>query len=95
LFINTDLFNFSFLFLNNFFFFLFLIFNITFNILRYFSLCLFIGYKKGFQIWNISDSENIYEICSVFDNVDEIKAIEVCIKKNIYIYLILNILISL
>lgn len=41
------------------------------------SLCLFIGYKKGFQIWNISDPEKIYEICSVYENIDEIKAIEI------------------
>ncbi|ORX44891.1 hypothetical protein BCR36DRAFT_334143 [Piromyces finnis] len=41
------------------------------------SLCLFIGYKKGFQLWNISDPEKIYELCSIYDNVDEIKAIEI------------------
>ncbi|ORX73412.1 hypothetical protein BCR32DRAFT_297195 [Anaeromyces robustus] len=41
------------------------------------SLCLFLGYKKGFQIWNISDPEKIYEVCSVYENVDEVKAIEI------------------
>jgi len=29
--------------------------------------CLMIGYQDGFQIWDVSDPDNIHELCSIRD----------------------------
>ncbi|KAJ3215397.1 hypothetical protein HDU67_000442 [Dinochytrium kinnereticum] len=39
-------------------------------------LCLLLGYDKGFQIWNVSDVDNIREVLSVREGIGRVEHIE-------------------